>query len=54
MVTENYYNNYEEVEGILFPKSINLITPSIPIPGGLNLKATSIMLNVEISDSDFE
>ena len=54
MVTENYYNNYEDVEGILFPKSINLITPSIPIPGGLNLNAKSIKLNVDISDSDFE
>ena len=54
MVTENYYNNYEDVEGILFPKSINLITPSIPIPGGLNLNAKSIKLNVDVSDSDFE
>ena len=54
MVTENYFNNYEDVEGILFPKSINLITPSIPIPGGLNLNAKSIKLNVDVSDSDFE
>jgi predicted Zn-dependent peptidase len=54
MITENFYNNYEEVEGILFPMSINLVTPSMPIPGGLFLNATSIMLNVETSDSDFE
>ena len=54
MITENFYNNYEEVEGILFPMSINLVTPSMPIPGGLFLDATSIMLNVETSDSDFE
>ncbi|MEO2147715.1 MAG: pitrilysin family protein [Flavobacteriaceae bacterium] len=54
MITENFYNNYEEVDGILFPMSINLVTPSMPIPGGLFLNATSIMLNVETSDSDFE
>lgn len=54
MITENFYNNYEEVEGILFPMSINLVTPTMPIPGGLFLNATSIMLNVETSDSDFE
>lgn len=54
MITENFYNNYEEVDGILFPMSINLVTPTIPIPGGLFLNATSIMLNVETSDSDFE
>ena len=54
MITENFYNNYEEVEGILFPMSINLVTPAMPIPGGLFLNATSIMLNVETSDSDFE
>ena len=54
IVTENYYSNYQDVEGILFPMSINLVTPSIPIPGGLNLNAKSIKLNVDISDSDFE
>lgn len=54
VITENFYNNYEEVEGILFPMSINLVTPAMPIPGGLFLNATSIMLNVETSDSDFE
>ena len=54
MITENFYNNYEEVDGILFPMSINLVTPAMPIPGGLFLNATSIMLNVETSDSDFE
>ena len=54
IVTENYYSNYEDVEGILFPMSINLVTPSIPIPGGLNLNAKSIKLNVGVSDSDFE
>ena len=54
MITENFYNNYEEVDGILFPMSINLVTPTMPIPGGLFLNATSIMLNVETSDSDFE
>ena len=54
IITENFYNNYEEVEGILFPMSINLVTPAMPIPGGLFLNATSIMLNVETSDSDFE
>ena len=54
MITENFYNNYEEVEGILFPMSINLVTPAMPIPGGLFLNANSIMLNVETSDSDFE
>ena len=54
IVTENYYSNYQDVEGILFPMSINLVTPSIPIPGGLNLNAKSIKLNVDVSDSDFE
>ncbi len=54
IITENFYSNYEDVEGILFPMSINLVTPSIPIPGGLNLSAKSIKLNVDVSDSDFE
>ena len=54
IITENFYSNYEDVDGILFPMSINLVTPSIPIPGGLNLSAKSIKLNVDVSDSDFE
>jgi hypothetical protein len=53
MITEQFYSSYEDVEGILFPMSINLISPSMPIPGGLNLNAKSIKLNVEVSDSDF-
>jgi predicted Zn-dependent peptidase len=53
MITEQFFSNYEDVEGILFPMSINLVSPSMPIPGGLNLNAKSIKLNVEVSDSDF-
>ena len=53
IVGETYYREYEEVEGILLPKVINQVSASIPIPGGITFKATSIKLNVETNDSDF-
>ena len=53
IVGETYYREYEEVEGILLPKVINQVSASIPIPGGITFKATSIKLNVETKESDF-
>ena len=53
VVGETYYREYEEVEGILLPKVINQVSASIPIPGGITFKATSIKLNVETKESDF-
>ena len=53
IVGETYYREYEEVEGILLPKVINQVSASIPIPGGITFKTTSIKLNVETNDSDF-
>ena len=53
IVGETYYREYEEVEGILLPKVINQVSASIPIPGGITFKATSIKLNVETNESDF-
>ena len=53
IVGETYYREYEEVDGILLPKVINQVSASIPIPGGITFKATSIKLNVETKESDF-
>ena len=53
IVGETYYREYEEVEGILLPKVINQVSASIPIPGGITFKATSIKLNVDTKESDF-
>ena len=53
IVGETYYREYEEVEGILLPKVINQVSALIPIPGGITFKATSIKLNVETKESDF-
>ena len=53
IVGETYYREYEEVEGILLPKLINQVSAAIPIPGGITFKATSIKLNVETNESDF-
>ena len=53
IIGETYYREYEEVEGILLPKVINQVSASIPIPGGITFKATSIKLNVETKESDF-
>ncbi len=53
IVGETYYREYEEIEGILLPKVINQVSASIPIPGGITFKATSIKLNVETKESDF-
>ncbi len=53
IVGETYYREYEEVEGILLPKVINQVSASIPIPGGITFKATSIKLNVDTKDYDF-
>ena len=53
IVNETFYKEYEEVEGILLPRVISQVSPAIPIPGGITFKATSIKLNVETSDSDF-
>ena len=53
IVGETYFKEYEEVEGILLPKEINQVSAAIPIPGGITFKATSIKLNVETNESDF-
>ena len=53
IIGETYFKEYEEVEGILLPKEINQVSASIPIPGGITFKATSIKLNVETNESDF-
>ena len=53
IVGETYFKEYEEVEGILLPKEINQVSASIPIPGGITFKTTSIKLNVETNESDF-
>ena len=53
IVGETYFKEYEEVQGILLPKEINQVSASIPIPGGITFKATSIKLNVETNESDF-
>jgi len=53
ITSEVFYNEYEEVDGILMPKEINQVSASIPVPGGITFKSTSIKLNVKTSDSDF-
>ena len=53
ITSEIFYNEYEEVDGILMPKEINQVSASIPVPGGITFKSTSIKLNVKTSDSDF-
>lgn len=53
ITSEIFYNEYEEVDGILMPKEINQVSASIPVPGGITFKSTSIKLNVKTSDYDF-
>ena len=53
ITSEIFYNEYEEVDGILMLKEINQVSASIPVPGGITFKSTSIKLNVKTSDSDF-
>lgn len=53
IVVETNIIDYQEVEGVLIPSEINQITPSLPIPGGITIKFSTIELNVETSDSDF-
>ena len=53
MSVETTINEYEEVDGILIPSEINLVTPGMPIPGGITIKFGNIKLNVKTSDSDF-
>ena len=53
IVVETNIIDYHEVEGVLIPSEINQITPSLPIPGGITIKYSTIELNVETSDSDF-
>ena len=50
---ETTAKEYEEVEGVLIPNEINLVTPTLPIPGGITIKFNNIKLNVKTSDSDF-
>ncbi|MBT4813158.1 MAG: hypothetical protein HON89_01765, partial [Cryomorphaceae bacterium] len=50
---ETTIKEYEEVEGILIPKEINQVTPTLPIPGGITIKFNNIKLNVKTSDSNF-
>ena len=53
ITSEIFYNEYQEIDGILLPKEINQVSASIPVPGGITFKTTSVKLNVETSDSDF-
>ncbi len=53
LAIETTIKEYEEVEGILIPKEINQVTPTLPIPGGITIKFNNIKLNVKTSDSDF-
>ena len=53
LAIETTAKEYEEVEGILIPNEINLVTPTLPIPGGITIKFNNIKLNVKTSDSDF-
>jgi predicted Zn-dependent peptidase len=53
MSVETTINEYEEVDGILIPSEINLVTPGMPIPGGITIKFGTINLNIKTSDSDF-
>ena len=48
IIGEVFYNEYEEVDGILLPKEINQVSAAIPVPGGITFKSTSIKLNVKI------
>ena len=41
------------LDGILIPKEINQVTPTLPVPGGITIKFNNIKLNVKTSDSDF-
>ena len=52
MSVETTINEYE-VDGILIPSEINLVTPGMPIPGGITIKFGTINLNIKTSDSDF-
>ena len=42
-----------KISSNILPKEINQVSASIPIPGGITFKATSIKLNVETNESDF-
>ena len=53
ITSEIFYNKYQEIDGILLPQEINQVSASIPVPGGITFKTTSVKLNVETSDSDF-
>ena len=53
MSVETTINEYEEVDGILIPSEVNLVSPGMPIPGGITIKFGNIKLNVKTSDSDF-
>ena len=53
LAIETTIKEYEEVDGILIPKEINQVTPTLPIPGGITIKFNNIKLNVKTSDSDF-
>lgn len=49
---ETFYNDYEEVDGILYPMSMLVKSPAIPMP--LESKVEKIIFNIEISDDDFK
>ena len=53
LVLETTINDYEEVDGVLIPSELNQVTPALPIPGGITIKASKIKLDVKTSDSDF-
>jgi len=53
IIGEVFYNEYEEVDGILLPKEINQVSAAIPVPGGITIKFGTINLNIKTSDSDF-
>ncbi len=53
IVGETYFKDYEEFEGIILTNEINHFISSIQIPVGIKFKETSIKLNVENNESDF-
>lgn len=48
---ETFYNDYQDVDGVLYPMSMLVKSPAIPMP--LESKVEKIKFNVEISEEDF-
>ncbi|RZS98431.1 insulinase family protein [Cecembia calidifontis] len=49
---ETFYNDYQEVDGVLYPMSMLVKSPAIPMP--LESKVEKIKFNVEISEEEFK